>query len=364
MSMHTLPILYINLGAEMLYVLQQRLKAQKVSKDKQSKVVQDIVGHMLSDRVLSTLFTPQPLASSRRLKTNFTKLAHGSIMKLNPDAMEKLYDLMLMALKYQVMLCKSGNELLLLTLNHMDGLRRLVHKSHDHVEIINTACVKFTEHYNKFSEAQLVLIKHTLLTFFQDYHKKVSIFLTHKIQLHNGRFVLPYGGKVPFGSRLPGTIQYKYGDQNTELVTLSCEYVSVEEQGSLDVTGDRVITLGENLYYPVEYSDGSTSSPKNDTGLKKDDKIRKVISDSTATAELDFLQQFLIGFQQHSSDIGFKLSLFDDIETTTTSKPKNAINITKATGGQIKKIIKDFDIEETTPTSIGDDDLLSLMDAL
>ena len=59
--------------------------------------------------------------------------------------------------------------------------------------------------------------------------------------------MLPYGGKVPFGSRLPGMIQYKYGDQNTEMVTLSCEYVSVEEQGSLDVTGDRVITLGENL---------------------------------------------------------------------------------------------------------------------
>ena len=35
------------------------------------------------------------------------------------------------------------------------------------------------------------------------------------------------------------------------------------------------------------------------------------------------------------------------------NRPKNAINITKATGGQIKKIIKDFDIEETTPTSKG-----------
>ena len=91
---------------------------------------------------------------------------------------------MLMALKYEVMLCKSGNELLLLTLNHMDGLRGLVHRSHDHVEIINTACVKFTEHYNTFSEAQRVLVKHTLLTFFQDYHKKVNSHIDYNYVLY------------------------------------------------------------------------------------------------------------------------------------------------------------------------------------
>lgn len=34
MSMHATPILYLNMGGEMLYVLQQRLKAQKIDIDK------------------------------------------------------------------------------------------------------------------------------------------------------------------------------------------------------------------------------------------------------------------------------------------------------------------------------------------
>ena len=36
------------------------------------------------------------------LKTMFDKLAHASIMRLNSNSMDKLYDLMTMAVKYQV----------------------------------------------------------------------------------------------------------------------------------------------------------------------------------------------------------------------------------------------------------------------
>lgn len=34
MSTHSTPILYLNMGGEMLYVLRQRLKAQKIDVDK------------------------------------------------------------------------------------------------------------------------------------------------------------------------------------------------------------------------------------------------------------------------------------------------------------------------------------------
>ena len=37
MSMKTLPILFINLGGEMLYILDQRLRAQNIPKEKASK---------------------------------------------------------------------------------------------------------------------------------------------------------------------------------------------------------------------------------------------------------------------------------------------------------------------------------------
>ena len=37
MSLKTLPLLFINLGGEMLYILDQRLRAQNIAKDKASK---------------------------------------------------------------------------------------------------------------------------------------------------------------------------------------------------------------------------------------------------------------------------------------------------------------------------------------
>jgi Organic solute transport protein 1 len=40
----------------------------------------------------------------RVMKAMFEKLAHASIMRLNPASMDKLYDLMTMAVKHQVSL--------------------------------------------------------------------------------------------------------------------------------------------------------------------------------------------------------------------------------------------------------------------
>ncbi len=41
-------------------------------------------------------------ARRRVMKAMFEKLAHASIMRLNPASMDKLYDLMTMAVKHQV----------------------------------------------------------------------------------------------------------------------------------------------------------------------------------------------------------------------------------------------------------------------
>jgi hypothetical protein len=53
------------------------------------------------------------------MKAMFEKLAHASIMRLNPASMDKLYDLMTMAVKHQVnhmiriyiIICKRGENI-------------------------------------------------------------------------------------------------------------------------------------------------------------------------------------------------------------------------------------------------------------
>lgn len=99
MSLKTLPLLYLNMGGEMVYILDQRLKAQNVKKEKSTKVLADIVGTMVNSKFMEELFKPQELCSKKAMRTLFDKLAHASIMRLNQTSMDKLFDLMTMAVK-------------------------------------------------------------------------------------------------------------------------------------------------------------------------------------------------------------------------------------------------------------------------
>ena len=109
MAMRTLPLLYLNLGGEMMYVLDQRLVAQKIPGSKASKgslkiknllrteimfltsVLDDIASTMFNRKFIEEIFLKhQALQSRRVLRAMFDKLAHASIMRLNSSSMDKV----------------------------------------------------------------------------------------------------------------------------------------------------------------------------------------------------------------------------------------------------------------------------------
>jgi hypothetical protein len=102
-NLNTLPFVILNLGGEMIYILDQRLRSQDIDKDRALKVLSDIVKSMLSESFQLELFRPQAMYSMNSIKQIFQKLAHSSIMKLNATSMSKLFDLMLMGFKYQML---------------------------------------------------------------------------------------------------------------------------------------------------------------------------------------------------------------------------------------------------------------------
>ena len=101
-SLHTMPLIVLNMGGEMTYILNQRLQAQSVQDEKAKKVLQDVVRAMYSPIFIDELFKPQSMYSTSSTKQIFEKLAHSSIMRLNKSSMDKLYDLMCMGFKYQI----------------------------------------------------------------------------------------------------------------------------------------------------------------------------------------------------------------------------------------------------------------------
>ncbi|GBF93200.1 hypothetical protein Rsub_05932 [Raphidocelis subcapitata] len=213
-SLVAMPWIVINLGGEMLYVLEQRLKAQSVPAGKAARVLQDVAATLLDRAFLEEkLFVPQETYSLSSTKKIFERLAHSSIMRLSDASMDKLFDLMTMGAKYQLLASTTPGEMLQastpVTQRHLQGIKAIVSAAG------GLACADLAAHaeglarsfYGQLSNGQLALLRETLLRFFQSRCVRVSLFLAEGIQAPDGRIVLPSclksgggaGADVPLG---------------------------------------------------------------------------------------------------------------------------------------------------------------------
>ncbi|CAG6014717.1 unnamed protein product [Menidia menidia] len=388
MSARTLPLLFINLGGEMLYILDQRLRAQNIPADKAKKVMNDIITTMFNKKFLEELFKPQELYSKKALRTVFDRLAHASIMRLNQASMDKaslfhkstLYDLMTMAFKYQVLLCPRPKDILLVSFNHMDAIKDFVKDTPSILGQVDETYQQLIEMYTPLSNGEFQLIRQTLLIFFQDMHIRVSIFLKDKVQSSNGRFVLPTCGPVPHGTQVPGLIRIFScsGDELTrQKFNNGGNYNSPLREGSFDIFGDRITKLGTNMYSvsrPVETHMSGTS--KNSAQHTKVNAAPNPL----AKEELNLLARLMGGLDVQkpgNTDSGFRVNLFatdEEEEEALISRPDElsygVINI-QATKDQqanpeLAKIMGEFTEsgDQCDGASSKGDDLLAMMDGL
>ncbi|XP_033099186.1 protein OSCP1-like [Anneissia japonica] len=382
MSLRTLPLLFINLGGEMMYILDQRLRAQNIPSDKSRKVLHDIVGAMLNKRFVEELFKPQDLYTKKAMRTVFDRLAHASIMRLNSASMDKLYDLMTMAFKHQLSLSLRPQDILLVTLNHLDAIRMYVEDVpviRNQVETVHQMLYKV---YASMSPGELQLLRQTLLTFFQDTHIRVSIFLKDKVQNSNGRFVLPINGKLPFGVEIPGTIRYHDGSDKpiqTSKFHMKQNYTVNKTEGTYQLKGNRVTKLGTNMYSIVRPSETNVSHTKPMEHVKPVSEERASANiNPLVKAELNLLAHLMGSVDIQSSskkDTAIKLSLFNTDEEEQQFKETrpptemydwNVIKIDASknkTRDELNKIMGDLDIGGSTSLSNKGDDLLELMDS-
>ncbi|KAL5011115.1 hypothetical protein ScPMuIL_013420 [Solemya velum] len=373
MSQKTLPLLFINLGGEMVYILDQRLRAQNIPPEKSKKVLHDIISTMFHERFMEELFKPQSLYSKKALRTVFDRLAHASIMRLNAASMDKLYDLMTMAFKYQVSLCLRPKDVLLVTLNHMDAIKKFVENMPDIKQEVDYICRLLIERYAPMCNGEFQYIRQTLLNFFQDMHIRVSIFLKDKVQNSNGRFVLPTSGPLPWGTEVPGIIKIDNQEMRSTEFPPGGSYSTQLSEGSFEMRGDRVTKLGTNMYtqsHPVD----AACMP----GLGKQSSVISDIDNATpdplAKAQLDLLSQ-LIGNNATNQKIDFRLNLFKTDEeeksksisssdTPTDSFKSKVVKIDaskKQKSEELNRIMGELVVQETVGD--GADDLLDLMDS-
>jgi hypothetical protein len=373
-SAHSMPVLIINMGGEMLYILEQRLQAQSIVEEKSSRVLQDVISTMFSEKFIGELFKPQRIYSNSSTRQIFDRLAHSSIMRLNESSMDKLYDLMTMGCKYQILSCGHPSDLLQISLNHLDALRKLV-KQADVTKLVESCSKTFLDMFKDLKPADYAMLRHTLCRFFQDRRVKVSLFLQDAIQAADGSIVITHKGVLPRGSETPGTIRYfdegkmikeeKVKLPNSENVSPASDVVDITKP-------NRPCQLGTNLYAKDRRKGKAKVTAKPEILHKSQAFEPNETAKKAAKAELNMLASMLGGSATAADKLSI-VNLFPD-----TSLNGNASDSSSAGGNKTAEVIT-FDQEDAEVWSkqlaqqIGnmgldskedkdDDDLLSLMD--
>jgi len=267
-ALSAMPFLIINLGAEMLYILQQRLRAQSIEETRTKRILGVVLASLLQPSFVEELFRPREAYSVRATRIVFERIAHASVMRLNKQSMDKLFDLMAMGVKLQLLASPDPPSLLVITQTHLSGMRDIAMGDDGLVALLADATRRCSEIYARMCLGELYGLKQILLRFFQDRDVKVSLFLEENTQRADGVIVLPLAGPVPRGYEVPGTV--RYFDPVTGKVIGGTQKISGDfpsiflpslpiSEGPVDASSTP-IKLGANLYLKERKKDIASPS--------------------------------------------------------------------------------------------------------
>eukprot|EP01029_Cantina_marsupialis_P028720 TRINITY_DN777922_c0_g1_i1.p1 TRINITY_DN777922_c0_g1~~TRINITY_DN777922_c0_g1_i1.p1 ORF type:complete len:399 (+),score=120.06 TRINITY_DN777922_c0_g1_i1:96-1199(+) len=367
----------------MVYILEQRLKAQKIQDTKSRKVLSDVVRSMYSPKFIHELFKPQDTYSNASTRQIFDRLAHSSIMRLNPSSMDKLYDLMTMGFKFQLLRSTCASDIIRITMNHLEALKAIV-EDEAVCLLIDTAIDLTHKTYGSLSEAQFNSLKQALHRFFQDRRIKVSLYLQDGLQNMDATVVLPCGGFVPKGVNVPGKMKvYGSGDELLSETPFTYPLYDCVEHST-----ETPFLLGNNVYgkgrksktrkpcpgpnsIRKRISSGSSSS-KGSSSTPSSSKTRPVpelkavnVGQTEMNLLADLLGSAVTSIESKSDGAPMPpLALFK--ESKAASSVDEPIVFDEADQAYMS-MLDEFKLEEDVSESKAvpdEDDLLSLMDSL
>lgn len=235
-------LLYHNLGGELIYILNQRLIAQKISKDKANKVLVDVITNLVhsrnywlrtfescSDRVLDCLTLKIPFQSV---------ISSSPIMKLTASSYDKLYDLMVGVFKWQLCQAPLPSSLYYITLNHINSIVDLCTDIGPGIRnVVKSMQLVFAAKFSHLTKYQWSILRDIILSnFLINVRTRVSILIREKKQdMDTGCYVTPLPTPAA-GGMFNGRITH-YGDDGHVIREdgIFCEGVSEMTSLGLDI---------------------------------------------------------------------------------------------------------------------------------
>nr|XP_022916541.1 protein OSCP1 [Onthophagus taurus] len=183
----TLFLVY-NLGAEMVYVLAQRLNSQNVPLKQAASAIDKIISMLTDWDLLTILIRPQEMFSHEKVKNIIEDIAQCSTMRLDPVSMDKLWDLITMVLKWQVTLSPTSNEVLNLSETHLFEIEKYV-SNVETLEKLNRiqSCLSMLK--EGLGADELKHLHSDLMSWLKEFNVKVSLLIKLELQTPDGKFL-------------------------------------------------------------------------------------------------------------------------------------------------------------------------------
>ncbi|XP_035903319.1 uncharacterized protein LOC118508027 [Anopheles stephensi] len=183
-------LIILNLGCEMLYVIDQRLKAQSIPLDKSAQVLREITEVLLDPKFLHYIATAyqQSMLTVQQCRVLLTDIACCSLMRLDISSMDKLWDLMVMIFKWQMFITNKNAQMLLdLTFRHLDGIGRLIPEMRKQI-LIDNVKKSLLELWEPLCEDEQTIVHRKVYKWLKPYNTKISILIRMGLQKSNGEF--------------------------------------------------------------------------------------------------------------------------------------------------------------------------------
>ena len=415
----SMPVIINCLGGEMIYILCSRLKAQNITLDKSIRVIKDIGNILFNKKFQSELYIHKKPFKHQEVKAIFENFAHSSIMRLNTTSMNKLFELMLMTLKLQILRTRYPEEIYQITLNHFLGIIEILNsieaEDKSLLNRVQEEMLNFKQNYSKLSSYDYIILKSVILRFLQGKNVKVSIFIQDNLQDNNSIIYLPMNEESPpFVGKIGIVKNYSNGNEDYfELKLNEC----FKENTNKNRMDNFNIELGKNMFgkeklkiigrpkkeknnkKPKEKDEKKEEKKDNDneSGSKKEvideDLSTQYFGNFNASNEIkdsvfgeDFYNRELTDDQKriisqgnqrdlklftsifsentYDNDDLFEFDLFgkDDKNNNEKNNDENCINIERSNNNLKNKVSQNFDNLEQKKEDEDEDDLLDLMD--
>ncbi|KAM7343290.1 organic solute carrier partner 1 [Cochliomyia hominivorax] len=182
----------VNLGCEMLYVIDQRLKAQQIALDKSIQVIHDITAVLLEPKFIDSIIvgSMQPnaqLLTEEHCKFMLKDIATCSLMRLDDLSMDKLWNLMTMIYKLQLFHTKQQYHLMDITFRHLQSISNF-YPDEKRSMLIDFTKNTLLDFWNSCSDEEQLSVYRTNKAWLELFNTKISLLIRLGFQALDGTF--------------------------------------------------------------------------------------------------------------------------------------------------------------------------------